>query len=31
MKRNSIVHADNSKVEMSIGEIEMCINIVEAM
>ena len=31
MKRNSIVHADNSKVEMSIEEIEMCINIVEAM
>lgn len=31
MKRNSIVHADNSKVEMSIEDIEMCISIVEAM
>ena len=31
MKRNSIVHAENSKVEMSIEDIEMCINIVEAM
>ena len=31
MKRNSIVHAENSKVEMSIEDIEMCISIVEAM
>lgn len=31
MKRNNIVHAENSKVEMSIEDIEICINIVEAM
>ena len=31
MKRNSIVHAENSKVEMSTEDIEMCISIVEAM
>lgn len=31
MKRNSIVHAENSKVEMSKEDIEMCISIVETM
>ena len=31
MKRNSIVHAANSKVEMSKEDIEMCISIVETM
>ena len=31
MKRNSIVHADKSNVEMSKNDIELCIKIVEEM